>query len=117
MKIVGLLEKNTSTEVSLISGKHISITTMFTTYLLASFLLMNLVSSSMAFRRSLNVSDDPFMDSYIRTIVSMDQQSISLIPRMSDEEFLEFLVDDSRVNLSKFQLNLTNHERKGIFSL
>lgn len=64
-------------------------------------LIMKLfIGTSMCFQstaRSLFVdpSDDPFLDAYIETVSQMNAKEIMTLPKMDDDEFLQYFLNDN----------------------
>ncbi len=58
-------------------------------------------------------SEDPFLDPYIETILHMDTKDIIAIPKMDDNQFLQYLFNDdndvARGKLSLFFENESSH--------
>ena len=40
-------------------------------------------------------SDDPFLDNYIETISQMNAKEIMMLPKMDDDEFLQYFFNDN----------------------
>ncbi|CAF1537428.1 unnamed protein product [Adineta ricciae] len=58
------------------------------------------IGTSMCFQsaaRSLFVesSDDPFLDNYIETVSQMNAKEIMMLPKMDDDEFLQYFLNDN----------------------
>lgn len=42
-----------------------------------------------------DLTEDPFLDPYIETILHMNIKDIMAMPKMNDEEFFQYLLDDN----------------------
>lgn len=42
-----------------------------------------------------DLTEDPFLDPYIETILHMSIKDIMAMPKMNDEEFFQYLLDDN----------------------
>lgn len=78
-------------------------------FIMGLLMLTSASPRSAAHTLFIDPSEDPFLDSYIETISHMNTKDIMAIPKMNDNEFLRYLLDDdsaygiaSRVDTSIF---------------
>lgn len=65
--------------------------------LIINLLIFTSTSTSWSGAKSLyaDLSEDPFLDPYIETILHMNIKDIMAMPKMNDEEFFQYLLDDN----------------------